>query len=158
MSVSTVAGVRQEIRVQASAEHAFKVFTGGFATWWPLDSHHIAEQPAETAVLEPRVGGRWFERAADGSQCDWGSVLVWEPPHRLVLAWHIDERWAYDPDPERAGEIEVRFVAEDETTTLVSLEHRGMERRGAAAEAAIREAISGPGGWPTLLERFAAAF
>jgi uncharacterized protein YndB with AHSA1/START domain len=156
MSATAVPAVRQEIKVNASIEHAFDVFTGGFATWWPLDSHHIAEQPAETAVLEPRVGGRWFERAADGSECDWGSVLAWEPPRRIVLAWHLGADWGYDPDPERASEIEVTFVAEDDSTTRVALEHRRLERHGAGAEK-IREGVSGPGGWPTLLQAFAAA-
>jgi uncharacterized protein YndB with AHSA1/START domain len=156
MSVTAVPAVRQEIKVNAPIEHAFDVFTGGFAGWWPLESHHIGEQPAETAVLEPRTGGRWFERAADGSECDWGSVLVWEPPRRLVLSWHLGADWAYDPDPDRASEIEVTFVAEGESATLVALEHRRLERHGAGAEK-IRAGVSGPGGWPTLLEMFAAA-
>jgi uncharacterized protein YndB with AHSA1/START domain len=152
MSVAVVPAVRQEIRVKASPERAFEVFTDGVATWWPLETHHIAEQPAETAVIEPRAGGRWFERAGDGTECDWGRVLVWEPPHRVVLAWHLDSDWSYDADPDHASEIEVRFVAEDETITVVELEHRALERH--AKGEAIREAVSGPGGWPSLLELF----
>jgi uncharacterized protein YndB with AHSA1/START domain len=156
MSVTAVPAVRQEIKVNAPIEHAFEVFTGGLASWWPLESHHIGGQPAETAVLEPRAGGRWFERAADGSECDWGSVLVWEPPKRVVLSWHLGADWSYDPDPERASEVEVTFVAEGESATRVALEHRRLERHGAGAEK-IREAVSGRGGWPILLEAFAAA-
>jgi uncharacterized protein YndB with AHSA1/START domain len=87
---------------------------------------------------------------------DWGRVLAWEPPHRVVLSWHIDCHWHYDPDPARASEVEVRFTAEGPDRTRVELEHRNLERHGAEA-AELRESVSSPGGWPGLLEMFAEA-
>jgi uncharacterized protein YndB with AHSA1/START domain len=154
MSTTVVPAVRREIRVEASVERAFEVFTEGMASWWPLESHHIAEKPAETVVID-HAGGRWYERAADGSECDWGSVLAWEPPTRVVFGWHLNERWQYDPDPSNASEVELRFVP-DGSGTRVVLEHRAFERHGAGAQE-IATAVSADNGWNGLLELYRAA-
>ena len=103
-----LAPVVKEITIETSAARAFRVFTEDIGAWWPLATHHIGPQPAETAVIEPRAGGRWFERAADGSECPWGRVLVWDPPARLVLSWQIGGEWKYDKA--LASEVELRFV------------------------------------------------
>jgi len=100
------------------------------------------------------VGGRWFERGVDGSECDWGKVLEWEPPHRLVVTWQINGEWKYDPDPGHASEIEVRFTADGPSQTIVELEHRHLDRLVLAQ--AIHDGIKGGGGWGALLELFAA--
>jgi uncharacterized protein YndB with AHSA1/START domain len=144
--------VRHSIVVQAPQDRAFAVFTEGMSAWWPLDSHVIGEKPVADAVIEPRAGGRWFERAESGSECDWGRVLAWEPPHRLVLAWQISPDWRYDP--EIHTEVEVRFHPEDERRTRVELEHRGLEAFGERAEE-MRGVFGSEGGWPGLLGRFA---
>jgi uncharacterized protein YndB with AHSA1/START domain len=149
MTTTTEATVRREITVAVPAARAFEVFTAGLSSWWPLETHHIGEQDALEAVLEPAAGGRLFERAADGSECDWGRVLAWEPPTRLVFAWHLNMRWAFDPDPAHASEVEVRFVDLGDSTR-VELEHRAFERHGDDG-GAIRDAVGGEGGWGGLL-------
>jgi uncharacterized protein YndB with AHSA1/START domain len=146
--------VRHTLTVEAPPERAFAVFTEGLASWWPLTTHTIGAQPAVTAVVEPRAGGRWYERAADGSECDWGRVLAWEPPHRLVLSWEIAADWQHDPG--LATEVEVRFHAQEDDRTRVELEHRGLEAYGERA-GEMRDTFDSPGGWPGLLERFAGA-
>jgi uncharacterized protein YndB with AHSA1/START domain/DNA-binding HxlR family transcriptional regulator len=144
--------VRKSITVEAAQERAFAIFTGGLATWWPLDTHHIGRQKPQTAVLEPRPGGRWYERAADGTECNWGHVLAWEPPSRVVLSWEISADWQSDPGTKT--EVEVRFIAEGPTTTRVELEHRGLESYGDKARA-MQARFESPGGWGGLLTRFA---
>jgi uncharacterized protein YndB with AHSA1/START domain len=155
MNVTVVPAVRQSISVDVPVERAFDVFTRGFASWWPLDSHHIGQKDATDAVMEPRVGGRWFERAADGTECEWGRVLAWEPPHRVVLGWQLSADWVYDPDPAHGTEIEVTFTA-DGDGTRVELEHRNLDRYGDRAEE-VRTAVSSEGGWPGLLALFKAS-
>jgi uncharacterized protein YndB with AHSA1/START domain len=76
------------ITVGVPVERAFGVFTGSIGTWWPRE-YHIRQADMAEAILEPREGGRWYERGVDGSECDWGKVLAWEPPHRLVVTWQI---------------------------------------------------------------------
>ena len=146
--------VRRELTVPAPPERAFAVFTDRFDSWWPR-SHSIGGSELAEAVVEPRAGGRWYERGADGSETDWGEVLAWEPPHRLILSWRIGGDWALDPDPAHASEIEVPFAPEGDGTR-VAVEHRGFERHGATA-AALAEGVAGDGGWNGLLKQFAEA-
>jgi uncharacterized protein YndB with AHSA1/START domain len=152
MSAVVLEPVRRALVVNVPVERAFAVFTGEQSRWWPLDTHHIGEQDAEAAVLEPRAGGRWFERAADGTECEWGRVLVWEPPARVVLAWHLNADWQFDPNPSAASEIEVTFAPEGDGATRVELVHRNIERHARAED--IRAAVDSDGGWNGLLERF----
>jgi uncharacterized protein YndB with AHSA1/START domain len=146
--------VRRSVTVAAPADRAFAVFTEGFDGWWPVEYHIGASMP-QVRTMEPAEGGRWYERAADGTECDWGRVLAWEPPHRLLLAWQIDGHWQYDPDPARASEVEVRFVPEGPATTRVELEHRGFERHGDSWES-VFTGVAGDGGWGGILQRYAA--
>ena len=152
MSVTTIESVKKSVTVRAPQAKAFEVFTARFGDWWPMASHHTGDQEAETVLIEPEVGGRWFERGIDGTECMWGYVTAWEPPARLVLAWHLDPAFRFDPDV--ASEVEVTFVANDASTTTVTLEHRGLEVYGDAA-AALRSSIDGEGGWGAIIEEFA---
>jgi uncharacterized protein YndB with AHSA1/START domain len=152
MTLQTIEPVRTSVVVDAPIERAFAVFTEQFDAWWP-HAHKIGAADMQQAVLETRDGGRWYERGIDGSECDWGRVLRWEPPHRLVLAWQIDGAWRHDPN--LVTEVDVRFTAETETRTRVELEHRDLDRFGERA-ATIRDSLGSDGGWPGLLERFAA--
>ena len=138
--------------MKATQEHAFEVFTARFGDWWPMASHHTGDEDAETVIIEPRVGGRWFERGISGTETMWGYVTAWEPPKRLVLAWHLSPQFTFDPDV--ASEVEVTFHADGPTTTRVVLEHRKLEVYGDAA-AALRSSIDGEGGWGAIIEEFA---
>jgi uncharacterized protein YndB with AHSA1/START domain len=98
--------VRKVVRVDAPQAIAWRVFTQKMGTWWPLANYKIGNAAVLDALIEPRVGGRWHERGDDGSTCDCGPVLSWEPPSRLVLSWEISADW--QPDPSLKTEIEVR--------------------------------------------------
>jgi uncharacterized protein YndB with AHSA1/START domain len=122
-----IPAIRGSATVGVPVEQAFRVFTDSFGTWWPAE-YHIGQADMAAAILEPRAGGRWYETGVDGSECDWGRVLVWEPPTRLVLTWQINGRWQFDPDPEHASEIEVRFRSDGSEQTIVDLEPRLIDR------------------------------
>lgn len=152
----TPAPVKKTLTVRASPETAFRVFTEGFDRWWPR-SHHIGKAELKHAIIEPKAGGRWYEVCADGSECEWGDVLAWEPPlpggqrGRLLLAWRLNAQWDYER--ELLTEVEVRFTALDDGQTRVDFEHRGFERMGAGGEAA-RAGVDSPGGWGAILAEF----
>jgi uncharacterized protein YndB with AHSA1/START domain len=145
----TIAPVVRTVTVKASPARAFDLFTANIERWWP-QTHHIGATPFTTVILEPRVGGRWFERDADGVECQWGKVLAWEPPSRLLLGWQITSQWRYDPA--FLTELELRFAPAEGGATLVTLEHRDLERFGADAE---RIASDLAGGWPSISADFA---
>ena len=157
MSATSTAGAKHSVQrtftVEVSAERAFRVFTEKHGQWWPLATHHIGKTPARTAIIEPAEGGRWYELGEDGSECDWGRVLVWDPPRRLVLAWQLTAEWQFDPS--FLTEVEVRFVPEGGQRTRVEFEHRKLEAYGGVAEK-VRESVGSPGGWPAILDLFAA--
>jgi DNA-binding transcriptional ArsR family regulator/uncharacterized protein YndB with AHSA1/START domain len=142
--------VAKTVRVNAPLAVAFEVFVGQH--WWPVATHHLAEPPGCEAVLEPFPGGRWYERAADGAETDWGTVLAWQPPYRLLLTWQVSPRWTYEEDPRRGSEIEVTFTPEGPGVTRVDLTHRHLERYGPETER-MRRILDDKGGEP--LDAFA---
>jgi uncharacterized protein YndB with AHSA1/START domain len=146
--------VRQSIVVDAPRDRAFTVFTEEMSSWWPMDSYSIGAGPMAAAVIEPRAGGRWYERSEDGTETEWGRVEAWEPPARVVLVWQLSADWKYDPG--LRTEIEVRFMPEDDGRTRVELEHRKLENYAERAEQ-MRMILGSDDGWGGLLRRFAGA-
>jgi len=145
----TIAPIRKTVSVAAPPARAFDLFTGQMGAWWPKGMT-IGASPAAAILIEPRAGGRWFERAEDQAETNWGRVLEWDPPRRLLLAWQIDATWAYDPGFET--ELELTFTAEA-SGTRVTMEHRNLERFG---DSAARMAEMLGGGWPGIIDGFAA--
>ena len=90
---TSVEPVRRTVVVDRSVEDAFRVFTEEIGKWWALEVHSLSLDrtgaPAETAIMEGQVGGRLYERMSDGAEADWGRLLVWEPPHRVVFEWFV---------------------------------------------------------------------
>src|SRR5215213_5163457 len=145
--------VRTEVVVDAPVDRAFRVFTEQMDRIKPREHNMLAVDIAET-VFEPRDGGRIYDRGTDGSECEWATVLAYEPPDRVVFSWNISPYWQVEPDPGKRSEVEVRFIAEDEQHTRVVLEHRHLDRHGDGWEGA-RDGVAAPDGWPLYLSRYA---
>jgi uncharacterized protein YndB with AHSA1/START domain len=147
LAMPPIEPLRIAFDVATPSDRAFSVWTADIGRWWPAD--HTATGATDLAViLEPRTGGRIFERTAEGQEIDWGEILVWEPPRRFVYNWHLKR------DRANATEVEIRFVPTSPTATRVEIEHRAWERLGS----------EGPtwrdrnrGGWDTLLPHYRAA-
>jgi uncharacterized protein YndB with AHSA1/START domain len=146
-----IAPVRKTVHVKAPIAHAFDVFTAGFTRWWPHD-HGVGKKPIAKVLMEPKIGGRWLEFAEDGTQTVVATIITWDPPHRLVLLWQINEK--FQPDAAMKSEVDVSFIADGAGATTVTLLHHKFETMGADAGTTMREAVNG--GWPRLLDRFAA--
>ena len=146
---NTVEPIRKELTVNAPAERAFRVFTANIAAWWPKE-HHIGKAELKGVYIEPKKGGRWYEEGVDGKQCEWGHVIAFDPPKRLVLAWQLNMKFEYDP--KLITEVEVLFQVESPTRTRVVFEHRNLERFGEGASE-TRKAMDA--GWAGILQGWA---
>ena len=145
-------GVRHVVWVPVPWDEAFQAFTAGITAWWPVE-HTFGRDEVRSIVIEPRHGGRWLERDAGGRERDWGRVLVWEPPQRVVLTWQITYEGRSEPDPERASVVEFEFTP-DGNGTRIELEHREFERHGAAGAEIWRAGMASLDGWPKIIGRF----
>jgi hypothetical protein len=143
----------RRLHVDLDADAAFRLFTEDMATWWPLESHSRIEegQIRETLVVEAHPGGRIFERMTDGTECDWGWIVGWEPGVRVAIAWKPNDE---DRPP---TEVEVDFAPAEGGGTDVVLEHRKWELLGPTLGAEARVSYASPDGWHTVLRRFQAA-
>ena len=145
------APIRRTLRVKAPQHKAFDTFVAGMGGWW-IRSHSLLAAPQQNVVIEPRSGGRWYEVGEDGSEQDWGKVIAWERPDRVLLAWQLNADFDYDPGIETT--VEVRFSA-DGDGTIVEFEHRDLERFGERAAQVRGDYESGmDGGWGELLAHY----
>jgi len=144
----SIAPLRFSVTVKPPPERAFDLFMREIANWWPK-GRTIGAKPHVAIVVEPRPEGRWFERDEDGTECDWGKVLAWEPPARVLLGWQLNSEFRFDPD--LVTEVELSFSPAAGGGTLVTLEHRNLERFGDAAERVAGQLGSG---WPSRLRDF----
>jgi uncharacterized protein YndB with AHSA1/START domain len=135
--------IKKTVTVDCAVEEAFRVFTSDALSWWPVESHSIAGTVSEI-VFEPRPGGEVYEVSDKGERGHWASVLEWDPPHRLVLAWNI---LALEESP---TEVEVHFSPSG-SRTRVDLEHRGWDRLREDAECK-RDNYNG--GWGFILGKY----
>ena len=140
--------IARRVTVRAPIERAFRVFTEEMGAWWPLQTHSVSVdqelgQEAVGVTMGAGVGGRIEEVLADGSTRDWGQVVEWVPPHRVVLAWKPNER------PTPPTEVDVRFSS-DGDATVVDVEHRGWDRLGSVA-AEIHPLYASETGWTMVL-------
>jgi peroxiredoxin Q/BCP len=148
--------IHRSLSVRCAPDRAFRLFTEGIGTWWPLQTHSRAEDDFHgRGVTTERVefptgpGQPIVEHFSNGNALPWGDVLAYEPPTRVVIAWKPNA----NPNP--PTEIEVRFAADGERTR-VDLEHRGWERLGEIGPTA-REPYASPDGWTRVLSLFGTA-
>jgi uncharacterized protein YndB with AHSA1/START domain len=144
--------IRTEVTVDAPVERAFRVFTERFDQIKPRE-HNVLGVDIVESVFEPRAGGRVYDRGVDGSECQWGRVLAYEPPERIVFTWDISPHWQIETDPDRASEVEIRFAAESPDRTRVALEHRHLDRHGEGWQG-LRDGVAADEGWPLYLARY----
>jgi hypothetical protein len=143
MIAQTDLTVRKSVTVACSPEDAFALFTEGMSTWWPFETHSPGEGVPEAIVIEPREGGRVFDRRANGEEAEWATVTAWEPPSRFAIDWHVNPA-------KPTTEVDVRFPP-DGSGTRVDLTHSGWERYGDTAHENFESYNSG---WDTVLRPY----
>ncbi len=136
--------VESMVTVGWDPELAFQRFTEKIAEWWPLETHSMGQEKADTVIFETRKGGRVYERSIDGAETTWGTVLAWDPPHRFVMSWHPGR------EPSTAQELKIAFEPH-KGGTQVAVTHTGWEKLG--EEGATMQANYSQG-WVFVLDRY----
>ena len=144
----SITPVYHSLEVNGSADRAFELFTSQMGKWWP-GGPTPAVNAAVDIVVEPRPGGRWYEIDSEGNETQWGTVVMWGPPHRLILGWQLGQDWRFEAS--LVTEVEIGFADTGNGKTLVSLEHRNLERFGDYAQERRNQVDSG---WPARLADF----
>lgn len=139
------APIQKTARIPKSPEILFRQFTTELSSWWPKARDQMGESRMQTVVFDERQGGRIYERLKDGTELQWGTVEIWDPPHRLRFSFH--------PDREKSEAQVVDVVFQEENgETKVTLTHTGWETLGPEAPAAEDEMDTG---WEPVLGRLA---
>jgi uncharacterized protein YndB with AHSA1/START domain len=133
--------IRKSIRVERPPPIAFRVFCEAIGEWWPKGPSFNGKVLIGM-IIESRIGGRFFERYAGGTEYEIGRVTEYEPPHRVSFTWRA-------PSWDRATQVQVRFTAED-SGTRVELEHSGWEQDDTLRE--IRKSYEQ--GWDFVLDQY----
>ena len=139
--------LRLSFEIACPPDHAFEVWTTRLSSWWP-SGHSVSGHPGTVVTLEPRLGGRIYERTPDGDEIDWGEITSWNPPHGLAYLWHIGR------DRGDATDVELSFVGQGDGTTRLDIVHSGWERLGAAGEPWRQANTSG---WEAMIPGFITA-
>jgi hypothetical protein len=144
------APIRKSFVVRADPTKAFQVFAHRMHDWSPAVQTLTGSR--KDIVIEPKPKGRWYEVGEGGKEADWGHVIEWQPPHRMLLAWQLDANYSYNPD--FVTEVEVRFTAEG-AGTRVDFEHRNLERFGEVGPEFFA-GLDGSGGWSGSIAQYVA--
>jgi uncharacterized protein YndB with AHSA1/START domain len=153
MTVESDGSVRHERVIDLPQAQAFALFTD-LDRFKPRD-HNMLAVPIEQTVMEQRAGGAIYDRGVDGTTCQWGRVVAFDPPDRLVFTWNIGPDWHVTSDPTRTSEVDVTFTPERDQRTRVTLVHRHIDRHGDGWES-LRAGLDASDGWPTYLDRYTA--
>jgi uncharacterized protein YndB with AHSA1/START domain len=137
--------IKKELTVETSQETAFRVFSQKMDLWWPR-SHHVGKTPMRKMVLEPKAKGRWYSTHEGGEECEVGFVQTFDPHARLVLVWQLNGEFRHDADLHT--EVEVNFIVQGPQQTLVTFEHRDVDRLGKAVDGMSQ-------GWGMILDLYA---
>ena len=137
--------VRSSVEVPLQPAVAFRLFVVRLADWWPLETHSVFGDAAQSVEFEPRVGGRIVESGPDGETAEWGIVTEWDEPARVAFTWYPGQ------DPSVATTVAIDFTGVTGGVTRVDLVHGGWESRGAKAGQMME---SYRPGWAHVLGQF----
>jgi len=139
--------------VDVPPERAFQVFVDEIDRWWPRD-YTWARDDLAGIVVEPKMGGRAYERDRSGGERVWGKVLSFDRPHHIVIAWQISPDRGSEDSEATASRLDVRFSPLEGGRTNVLLVHRDFFRHPGDWEK-YRNDMASKAGWPRLIAAYA---
>jgi uncharacterized protein YndB with AHSA1/START domain len=134
---------------------AFALFVDKLGSWWPRE-YTWAKDHLQEIGIEPKMDGHCFERRSDGTVAQWGTVLTFARPEHIVFAWQINFDRSFEPSVTLSSRVDIRFTAKGPEETQLLVVHRDFPRHGSGWQK-YRANLASKGGWPLLLDRYAAA-
>lgn len=141
-------------KVSVPPERAFEVFVDRLAEWWPREYTWGGDR-LDTIAIEAKMNGRCFERASDGTESVWGTVLTVDRPNHIVFAWQIKPDRTPEPTEGTASRVDVRFVENDGGTEVVVV-HRDFPRHGDGWQT-YKDNMASKKGWPHIMDLYTKA-
>jgi uncharacterized protein YndB with AHSA1/START domain len=130
--------IEKTLLLPCRPERAFALLTEQAGSWWPSDRRHTKD--SNSAIFIER-SGRFYERAADGTEVELGVVRVFDPPRRLLLDWYPGT------GPGEPTHVEILLAPEGDKTR-VRLEHRAGP---SSAESYAKKAAAYERSWTLVL-------
>lgn len=144
--------VNRNFDVSASAKEAFETFVNHFSSWWPKE--YTWSQDALTSIgITPKQNGLCYEKGPYNFRCDWGRVIEFEPPNKIIFTWQISPERVPVPDPEKASIVEIKFDEKNAWNTVISFVHRDFSRHGKSG-GHYREVMDSAQGWSYILHQY----
>lgn len=110
------------LRVKATPQEAFDVFTQEIAAWWkPNGLFQITPRGDGVLRFESGEGGRLVTDLPNGKSFEIGRISAWAPGERLAFSWRQGTFTA-----DQTTYVEVRFEPVGDETR-VTVEHRGWD-------------------------------
>jgi uncharacterized protein YndB with AHSA1/START domain len=139
------------VTVPVPPADAFRMYVEYPSEWLPAEHTFITEP--ESITIEPEVGGRFYERGADGGEAVRGTVTEYAAPDRIAITWRVGDNWRPIDNDEHAAVVAIDFTAAGPDSTEVVLTYEHLDRLSAEMAQMIRWAVSAP---DNTLTRYAA--
>ncbi|VTZ22707.1 ATPase [Methylocella tundrae] len=116
------AAVIVSLRVKATPQEAFGIFTQEIGAWWrPNALFQLTPHGDGKLRFDPGEGGRLLTTLPNGEEFEIGRITVWLPGEQLAFTWR-QASFASG----QLTQVEVRFEAVSEETRI-TVEHRGWD-------------------------------
>jgi len=135
--------IEQEVTIAAPPARVFDALTKEVSAWWGRP--HMYAEDARDIILEPRVGGRFYEDWGNGEGALYAIVTIARRPEWLRMSGSMGMRGAV------AGVIEITLTPKG-AGTVVRLSHRVVGEVTEETESGYRE------GWRGLFAERLKAF
>ncbi|PKD20836.1 hypothetical protein APR41_12395 [Salegentibacter salinarum] len=144
--------IRKKLFVRIVKGEAFNKFVNEINQWWPKDYSWSGDELKEIKI-DASKDGLCTEIGPFGFRCDWGRVTQINVNEKIELKWQIGPNREPIPDPEKASELEIAFIENGNSTTLVELEHRLFEKHGEMGEDYFKM-MDSEQGWEFILDNY----
>ncbi len=120
--------------------------------WWPKE-YTWSGETLEKIDIEPEVNGKCYEIGPKNFWLDWGRVLEYDYPNRIIFTWQISPARVPEPNDKRASEVKIGFISIDNFSTRIEFAHKNFSNHGDGWQTYL-ELLKSEEGWPYILNKY----